>query len=171
MTMISRTPRQPPNPAAPQAPPPVHPHRRRHRRPPASQTPQKIALSLAEIANTSSTFDQFKAFTAKHGTAEQKKAVKHLKGWRSYVRKAYPVMEVNSDYPTLNYDALDNGDPKELQKSQNLEKQSQVIAEAFAAWWQIDEKSTLQVYNRGGMDIVGTACIRPDSVKHEGTCL
>ncbi|WP_406357427.1 hypothetical protein OHB56_33520 [Streptomyces sp. NBC_01635] len=49
--------------------------------------PKKVTMTLAEIANTPGTFEQFKEFVAKHGTAKQKKAVKHLKGWRGYKRK------------------------------------------------------------------------------------
>lgn len=134
--------------------------------------PKKVTMTLAVIANTPGTFEQFKEFVAKHGTAKQKKAVKHLDGWRGYERKLfYPVLEASSDYPTINYEAIDGGDTAELDKMMDLEKQSQYIAEAFAAWWNIDEEATLQVYDRGGEHTAGTACIRPDSVKHEGSCL
>ncbi|MFF3934379.1 hypothetical protein [Streptomyces hirsutus] len=134
--------------------------------------PKKVTMTLAAIANTPGTFEQFKEFVAKHGTAKQKKAVKHLNGWRGYERKLfYPVLEASSDYPTIDYEAIDGGDMAELDKMMDLEKQSQYIAEAFAAWWKIDEEATLQVYDRGGEHTAGTACIRPDSVKHEGSCL
>jgi hypothetical protein len=76
-----------------------------------------------------------------------------------------------SDYPTIGYEAMDGGDAVEMEKLLDLEKQSQYIAEAFAAWWKIDEKATLQVYDRGGEYTAGTACIRPDTVENEGSCL
>jgi formylglycine-generating enzyme required for sulfatase activity len=128
-------------------------------------------MTLAEIADTPGTFEQFKEFVAKYGTAEQKKAVKHLKGWRGYKRKlVHPALEASSDYPTINYEAIDNGDSVEEYKLLGLEKQSQYIAEAFAAWWKIDETAVLQVYDRGGEYAAGTSCIRPDTVKKEGAC-
>jgi hypothetical protein len=142
---------------------------------PARQTPQKprkITLSLAEIADTPGTFEQFKEFVARRGTAKQKKAVKHLKGWRGYERKlVYPALEASSDYPTVDYEAIDGGDVVELEKMMGLEKQSQYIAEAFAAWWKVDEKAVLQVFDRSGEYTAGTACLRPDTVKNEGSCL
>ncbi|MFI8952582.1 hypothetical protein ACIGO6_39685 [Streptomyces sp. NPDC053750] len=138
----------------------------------ASAVPEKVTLSLAEIADTPGTFDQFKAFVAKHGTAEQKKAVQHLKGWRGYERKlAYPALEASSDYPTVDYEAIDGGDQAEVDKMMGLETQSQHLAEALAAWWDIDETAVLQVYDRTGEYAAGTACIRPDSVSQEGSCL
>jgi formylglycine-generating enzyme required for sulfatase activity len=134
--------------------------------------PKKVTLSLAEIADTPGTFEQFEEFVAKHGTAEQKKAVKHLKGWRGYERKlAYPALEASSDYPTVDYEAIDGGDEAELDKMLDLEEQSQYIAEALAAWWEIDETAVFQVYDRSGEDAAGTACIRPDSVENEGSCI
>ncbi|WP_445527472.1 hypothetical protein [Streptomyces cyslabdanicus] len=143
--------------------------------PPASLTPErpkKVTMTLAEIADTPGTFEQFRKFVAKHGTARQKKAVKHLKGWRGYERKLFrPALEVSSDYPTIDYEAIDDGDVVELDKMMDLEKQSQYIAEAFAAWWEIDETATLQVLDRGGEYAAGTACIRPDSAEKEGSCL
>jgi formylglycine-generating enzyme required for sulfatase activity len=142
---------------------------------PARQTPQKpkkVTLSLAEVADTPGTFEQFKEFVAKHGTAKQKKAVKHLKGWRGYERKlVYPALEASSDYPTVDYEAIDSGDVVELEKMMGLEKQSQHIAEAFEAWWKVDEKAVLQVFDRSGEYTAGTACLRPDTVKNEGSCL
>jgi hypothetical protein len=142
---------------------------------PARQTPQKpkkVTLSLAEIADTPGTFEQFKGFVAKHGTAKQKKAVQHLKGWRGYERKlAYPALEASSDYPTVDYEAIDSGDLAEQDKMLNLEKQSQYIAEALAAWWEIDETAVLQVYDRSGEYAAGTSCIRPDTVENEGSCI
>ncbi|MFE4959287.1 hypothetical protein ACFRCW_36130 [Streptomyces sp. NPDC056653] len=134
--------------------------------------PKKVTLSLAEIADTPGTFEQFKEFVAKYGTAEQKKAVKHLKGWRGYKRKlARPALEARSDYPTVDYEAIDGGDLAEQNKMLDLEKQGQYVAEAFAAWWKIDETAVLQVYDRGGEYAAGTACIRPDTVEKEGSCL
>ncbi|MEU6181180.1 hypothetical protein [Streptomyces coeruleorubidus] len=142
---------------------------------PARQTPQKpkkVTLSLAEIADTPGTFEQFKEFVAKHGTAKQKTAVKHLKGWRGYERKlVYPALEASSDYPTVDYEAIDGGDEAELDKMMGLETQSQHMAEALAAWWDIDETAVFQVYDRSGEYAAGTACIRPDTVKEEGSCL
>ncbi|MET8511985.1 hypothetical protein [Streptomyces sp. NPDC005077] len=136
------------------------------------QTPKKVTLSLAEIADTPATFEQFKEFVAKHGTAKQKKAVMHLKGWRGYERKlAYPALEASSDYPTVDYEAIDGGDLKEQNKMLDLEKQGQYIAEAFAAWWAVDETAVLQIYDRSGEYAAGTSCIRPDTVKVEGSCI
>ncbi|MFJ4517466.1 hypothetical protein [Streptomyces sp. NPDC088816] len=139
---------------------------------PTPRRPKKVTMTLAEIADTPGTFQQFKEFVAKHGTARQKKAVKHLKGWRGYERKLFrPALEVSSDYPTIDYEAIDDGDVVELDKMMDLEKQSQYAAEAFAAWWEIEETATLQVFDRGGEYAAGTACIRPDSVEKEGSCL
>ncbi|MEV7517370.1 hypothetical protein AB0O03_20465 [Streptomyces diastaticus] len=138
----------------------------------ASPEPEKVTLSLEEIADTPGTFDQFTTFVAKHGTAEQKKAVQHLKGWRGYERKlAYPALEASSDYPTIDYEAIDGGDEAELDKMMGLETQSQHLAEALAAWWDIDETAVFQVYDRTGEYAAGTACIRPDSVENEGSCI
>ncbi|WP_406431573.1 hypothetical protein [Streptomyces sp. NBC_01589] len=137
----------------------------------ARPRPPKVTLSLAEIADTPGTFEQFKEFVAKHGTAEQKKAVKHLKGWRGYKRKLVrPALEASSDYPTIDYEAIDGGDQAEEYEMLDLEKQGQYIAGAFAAWWEIDETAVLQVYDRGGEYAASTACIRPDTVKKEGAC-
>ncbi|WP_406415409.1 hypothetical protein OH809_42885 [Streptomyces sp. NBC_00873] len=137
-----------------------------------SPEPEKVTLSLGEIADTPGTFREFKEFVAKHGTAEQKTAVKHLKGWRGYERKlAYPALEAGSDYPTINYEAIEDGDQVEQDKMLDLEKQGQYIAEAFAAWWEIDETAVLQVYDRSGEYAAGTSCIRPDTVEKEGSCL
>ncbi|MFF9123070.1 hypothetical protein ACF09J_07195 [Streptomyces sp. NPDC014889] len=139
---------------------------------PKPARPKKVTMTLAEIADTPGTFEQFKEFVAKHGTARQKKAVKHLKGWRGYKRKwVHPALEARSDYPTVDYEAIDDGDVVELEKMMDLEKQSQYIAEAFAAWWEIDETATLQVFDRGGEYTAGTSCIRPDTVKKNGSCL
>ncbi|MGW7046349.1 hypothetical protein ACWGDT_27395 [Streptomyces avermitilis] len=123
-------------------------------------------MTLAEIVDTPATLAHFKKFVAEHGTAEQKKAVKHLTKWRAFSQKAYPAIEVESDYPTIDYEAADATD-----KVMVLEKQSQYIAEAFAAWWQIDETSVIQVFDRGGEYAAGTSCIRTDSAKAEGSCL
>ncbi|WP_143660606.1 hypothetical protein [Streptomyces sp. JHA26] len=137
----------------------------------SSPEPQKVTLSLAEIAGTPGTFDQFEEFVAQHGTAEQKKAVQPLKGWRAYERKWFrPALEVDSDYPTIDYEAIDGGDMEEMEKLMGLEKQSQYIAEAFAAWWEIDETATLQVYDRGGEYMAGSSCISPNAVENEGSC-
>ncbi|MEF9907253.1 hypothetical protein [Streptomyces sp. P9-A2] len=133
--------------------------------------PKKVTLSLAEIADTPGTFEQFKEFVAEHGTAKQKKAVKHLKGWRGYKRKlVYPVLEASSDYPTIDYEAIDDGDWVEEGKMMDLEKQTRYIAEAFAAWWEINETATLQVFDRGGEHAAGSPCIRPDTVEEDGSC-
>ncbi|WP_145766209.1 hypothetical protein [Streptomyces brevispora] len=134
--------------------------------------PKKVTLSLAEIADTPGTFEQFKEFVSKHGTTQQKKAVQHLKGWRGYERKlAYPALEASSDYPTVDYEAIDGGDAVELEKMLDLEEQSHHIAEALAAWWEIDETAVFQVYDRSGEHAAGTSCIRPDSVENEGSCI
>lgn len=69
------------------------------------------------------------AFVAEHGTLKQQQAVKHLKKWRGYSRKIYPAIEVTSDFPTVAYEA--DGATNDVLA---LEKQSQYIAEAFAAW-------------------------------------
>lgn len=128
--------------------------------------PKKVTLSLDEIANTPGTFEQFRRFVAEHGTAHEKKAVRHLEKWRGFSRKAYPAIEVASDYPTVDYEA--DGATDEVMA---LEKESQYIAEAFAAWWRIDEPSVIQVFDRGGRYTAGTSCIRTDSVDKEGSCL
>ncbi|MFH8975059.1 hypothetical protein [Streptomyces sp. NPDC017890] len=134
--------------------------------------PRKVTLSLAEIADTPGTFEQFKEFVTEHGTTEQKNAVRHLKGWRGYERKlAYPALEAGSDHPTVDYEAIDSGDPAERDKMLGLEKQSQYVAEALAAWWEIDETAVLQVYDRSGEYAAGTSCIRPDTVEKEGSCI
>ncbi|MFI9255432.1 hypothetical protein [Streptomyces sp. NPDC053069] len=78
----------------------------------------------------------------------------------------YPAIEVASDYPTVDYEADDAVD-----KTQDLEQQSQYIAEAFASWWQADEPSVIQVFDRGGKYTAGTSCIRADSVRAHGSCL
>ncbi|WP_148016608.1 hypothetical protein [Streptomyces sp. OR43] len=137
----------------------------------ARREPKKVTLSLAEIVDNPGTFERFKEFVAKHGSDEQRKAVRHLKGWRGYERKAYPVLEASSDYATVNYEAIDGGDEAESDKMMGLEAQSQHMAEAFDAWWEVDEVSVLQVYDRSGENAVGTACIRPDSVESEGSCI
>ncbi|MGW2708939.1 hypothetical protein ACWC4J_08090 [Streptomyces sp. NPDC001356] len=128
--------------------------------------PKKVTLSLDEIANTPGTFEQFRRFVAEHGTAHEKKAVRHLEKWRGFSRKAYPAIEVASDYPTVDYEA--DGATDEVMA---LEKESQYIAEAFAAWWRIDEPSVIQVFDRGRRYTAGTSCIRTDSVDKEGSCL
>ncbi|MFI9810241.1 hypothetical protein ACIHEJ_39180 [Streptomyces sp. NPDC052301] len=95
----------------------------------------------------------------------------HLTGWRGYERKVFcPALEASSDYPTVDYGAVDDGGLKEEYKRLGLEKQSQYIAEAFAAWWKRDETATIQVYDRRGEYAAGTSCIQPDTVKHEGAC-
>ncbi|MDX3588443.1 hypothetical protein [Streptomyces europaeiscabiei] len=106
------------------------------------------------------------AFVAEHGTLKQQQAVKHLKKWRGYSRKIYPAIEVTSDFPTVAYEA--DGATNDVLA---LEKQSQYIAEAFAAWWQIDEPSVIQVFDRGGKYTAGTSCIRTDSAMANGSCL
>ncbi|MFF9085373.1 hypothetical protein ACF1BE_02905 [Streptomyces sp. NPDC014991] len=133
---------------------------------PARQMPKKVALPLAEIVGTPGTLAQFQKFVAEHGTTAQKTAVRHLTRWRGYERKAYPAIEVASDHPTIDYEAADAPD-----KVLALEKQSQYIAGAFAAWWQIDETSVIQVFDRGGRYAAGTSCIRADSAEKEGSCL
>lgn len=142
--------------------------------PPSSPLPQrheKVTLSLAEIATTPGTFADFKAHVAKYGTDEQQEAVQHLQGWRSYERKWFrPALEASSDYPTIDYEAIDGGDMKELGDLMHLEKQAQHIAEAFAAWWEVDEVAVLQVYDRGGVHTAGTACIQVGTVSREGAC-
>ncbi len=135
-------------------------------RPKPKPKPKKVTLSLDEIANTPGTFEQFRRFVAEHGTAHEKKAVRHLEKWRGFSRKAYPAIEVASDYPTVDYEA--DGATDEVMA---LEKESQYIAEAFAAWWRIDEPSVIQVFDRGGRYTAGTSCIRTDSVDKEGSCL
>ncbi|MGQ4444603.1 hypothetical protein ACN6LI_002708 [Streptomyces violaceoruber] len=52
-----------------------------------------------------------------------------------------------------------------------LEMQSQHLAEALAARWDIDETAVFQVYDRTGEYAAGTSCIRPDSVENEGSCI
>lgn len=52
----------------------------------------------------------------------------------------------------------------------DLEKQTRYIAEAFAAWWEINETATLQVFDRGGEYAAGSPCIRPDTVEKDGSC-
>ncbi|WP_225823825.1 hypothetical protein [Streptomyces naphthomycinicus] len=132
----------------------------------ARRKPKKVTMSLAEIVGTPGSLAQFKKFVAEHGTTEQKKAVEHLKKWRGYSRKVYPAIEVASDYPTVDYEADDAVD-----RTLVLEEQSQYIAEAFASWWQADEPSVIQVFDRGGKYTAGTSCIRTDSVKVHGSCL
>jgi formylglycine-generating enzyme required for sulfatase activity len=127
---------------------------------------KKVTMRLAEIVETPGTLGQFKKFVAEHGTVEQKQAVKHLTKWRGYSRKVYPAIEVASDYPTVDYEAVGASDAVIA-----LEKQSQYIAEAFAAWWQTDELSVIQVFDRGGKYTAGTSCIRTDSAKADGSCL
>ncbi|MEW2515828.1 hypothetical protein [Streptomyces sp. NPDC046870] len=133
---------------------------------PTRPKPKKVTLSLDEIVNTPGTFQQFQHFVAEHGTAHEKKAVEHLEKWRGFSRKAYPAIEVASDYPTVDYEA--DGATDEVMA---LEKESQYVAEAFAAWWRIDEPSVIQVFDRGGRYTAGTACIRADSAEKEGSCL
>ncbi|MFJ4950775.1 hypothetical protein [Streptomyces sp. NPDC088760] len=163
----------PPSDAAPTEPSATASHTADSPRP-VRKTPKRpkiVTMSLEEIAGTPSTFRQFKAFVAEYGTQDQKRAVKHLKGWRGYKRKAaYPALEATSDYPTVDYEAIDGGDAVEQDKMLNLEKQGQYIAEAFAAWWKTDEKSVLQVYDRSGIYAASTACIRTDSAEKEGSC-
>ncbi|MGC9497693.1 hypothetical protein [Streptomyces sp. WG7] len=138
----------------------------------AGPEPRKVTLSLAEIADTPGTFEQFKEYVTEHGTTEQKNAVRHLKGWRGYERKlAYPALEAASDHPTVDYEAIDSGDVAERKKMTALEKQSQYVAEALAGWWEIDETAVLQVYDRSGEYAAGTSCIRPDTVEKEGSCI
>jgi formylglycine-generating enzyme required for sulfatase activity len=129
------------------------------------QGPKKVAMALSEIVETSGTLEQFRKFVAEHGTVEQKQAVKHLKKWRGYSRKVYPAIEVASDYPTVDCEA-DGATEKVLA----LERQSPYIAEAFAAWWQIDEPSVIQVFGCGGEYTAGTSRIRTDSAKANGSC-
>ncbi|MEU2624298.1 hypothetical protein ABZ642_40360 [Streptomyces sp. NPDC007157] len=71
-----------------------------------------------------------------------------------------------SNYPTVDYEADGATD-----EAMALEKESQYIAEAFAAWWQVDEPSVIQVFDRGGKYTAGSSCIRPDTVRKEGSCL
>ncbi|MFJ4517470.1 hypothetical protein [Streptomyces sp. NPDC088816] len=133
---------------------------------PAKPEPKKVTMTLAEIADTPGTMAQFKKFVAEHGTAEQKKAVKHLTKWLGYSRKAYPAIEVASDYPVINYEA--EGATDEVIA---LEKETQYVAEAFAAWWQIDEPSVITVMDRGGEYSAGVSCIRADSSEADGSCM
>ncbi|NEA51013.1 hypothetical protein [Streptomyces sp. SID10815] len=135
-------------------------------RKPTRQMPEKVTMSLSEIVDTPGTITRFKEFVTEYGTTEQKQAVKQLKKWRGFSQKAYPAIEVTSDYPTVDYEA--DGATDEVMA---LEKESQYIAEAFAAWWQIDEPSVIQVFDRGGQYTAGTSCIRTDSAEKEGSCL
>jgi hypothetical protein len=137
-----------------------------HAAKPAASRPKKVTMSLAEIVTTPGTLQQFKTFVAEYGNADQKQAIQHLTKWRGYGRKAYPAIEVDSDYPTVDYEAAGATD-----ETLALEEQSQYIAEAFAAWWRTDETSVIQVFDRGGTYTAGTSCIRPDSVDVHGSCL
>ncbi|WP_328452940.1 hypothetical protein OG780_28690 [Streptomyces sp. NBC_00386] len=128
--------------------------------------PKKVTLSLGEIADTPDTLAQFKEFVAEYGTAEQKTAVAHLKKWRGYSRKAYPGIEAESDFPTVDYESDGATD-----EAWALEEQSQYIAAAFAAWWKIDEPSVIAVYDRGGKYTAGLSCIRTDSFEVHGSCV
>ncbi|MGI5518838.1 hypothetical protein [Streptomyces sp. CA-106131] len=123
-------------------------------------------MSLAEIVTTPGTLQQFKKFVVEYGNADQKQAVQHLTKWRGTGRKAYPAIEADSDYPTVDYEAAGATD-----ETLALEEQPEYIAEAFAAWWQMDETSVIQVFDRGGTYTAGTSCIRPDSVEAHGSCL
>lgn len=128
-------------------------------------------MSLAKIVNTPGTLTQFKEFVAKYGTADQKDAVKHLKKWRGYERKlVHPAIEVDSDYPTVNYETIDNGDQVQEMLEQSLELEADYIGQAFASWWAADETAVIQVYDRGGKYTAGTSCIRSDAVEKNGSC-
>jgi len=133
---------------------------------PVRKVPRKVTMSLAEIVKTPGTLARFKTFVAAHGTTQQKQAVKHLKTWRGYTRAVYPAIEVESDFPTVNYEA-----DGAVDKMLALEEQSEHIAAAFAAWWRIDEPSVVQIFDRGGEYPAGTSCIRVDSFEVHGSCL
>ncbi|MEV5186175.1 hypothetical protein [Streptomyces werraensis] len=131
-------------------------------------------MSLAEIAGTPGTFKQFKNFVEGNGTAKQKEVVSHLKGWKGFRRGVgteFPILEVKSDYPVIDIDAVDAGDHMELELWMLLRVETQHAAEAFAAWWEADESNPrLQVFDRKGADIYDSTCIDPHSVENDGSC-
>ncbi|WP_101254087.1 hypothetical protein [Streptomyces barkulensis] len=142
---------------------------------PARQKPPKVTLSLAEIAETPGTFERFKKFVAEHGTARQKEVVSHLTGWRGFRRgtgTGIPALEVKSDYPVVDFAAMDAGDEKELDLLLDLQEESQHAAEAFAAWWKADESkmAVLQIFDREDVTTYGSTCIDPHSVRNGGSC-
>ncbi|CAL9668291.1 hypothetical protein SUDANB15_07313 [Streptomyces sp. enrichment culture] len=140
----------------------------------ARQKPKKVTMSLAEIAETPGTFKQFKNFVKDNGTAKQKEVVSHLKGWKGFRRgvgTGFPILEVKSDYPVIDIDAVDAGDDMELELWMQLRVETQHAAEAFAAWWEADESNPrLQVFDRKNADIYDSTCIDPHSVKNDGAC-
>ncbi|WP_371100705.1 hypothetical protein [Streptomyces sp. PU_AKi4] len=140
----------------------------------ARQKPKKVTMSLAEIAETPGTFKQFKNFVKDNGTAKQKEVVSHLKGWKGFRRgvgTGFPILEVKSDYPVIDIDAVDAGDDMELELWMQLRVETQHAAEAFAAWWEADESNPrLQVFDRKSADIYDSTCIDPHSVKNDGAC-
>jgi hypothetical protein len=138
------------------------------------QKPKKVTMSLAEIAETPGSFMQFKNFVEDNGTAKQKEVVSHLKGWKGFRRGVgteFPILEVKSDYPVIDIDAVDAGDDKELELWMQLRVETQHAAEAFSAWWEADEPNPrLQVFDHEGADIYDSTCIDPHSVKNDGSC-
>ncbi|WP_143204005.1 hypothetical protein [Streptomyces kebangsaanensis] len=141
---------------------------------PIPERPKKVTMTLAEIAGTPGTFKQFKKFVAENGTARQKEVVSHLKGWQGFRRgvgTGFPILEVKSDYPVIDMDAIDAGDEAELYLWMHLMVESQHAAEAFAAWWEADESDPrLQVFDREGEASYDSTCIDPHSVKNSGSC-
>jgi hypothetical protein len=140
----------------------------------ARQKPKKVTMSLAEIAEAPGTFRQFKKFVAENGTADQKEVVGHLKGWQGFRRgvgTGFPIIEVKSDYPVIDMDAMDAGDTEEFDLWMHLMIQSHHAAEAFAAWWEADESNPrLQVFDREGEAAYDSACISLRSVENSGSC-
>jgi hypothetical protein len=131
-------------------------------------------MSLAEIAGTPGTFKQFKKFVAENGTAKQKEVVSHLKGWQGFRRgvgTGFPILEVKSDYPVLDMDAIEAGDAMETELWSHLMVESQHAAEAFAAWWEADEPNPrFQVFDRAGEGAYDSTCIHLRSVDNNGSC-
>lgn len=136
-----------------------------------AKRPAKLTKSLREIASDPTSMDDFKKFVAKFGTPAQKREVRHLKRWRGAVQKVRLALEVTSDYPTVDYEAIDRGDEQELERMNALEAKSFVLAEAVDLWWDNrGEKTVLQVFDRGGEMVAGTACITATSIEDNGSC-
>lgn len=113
----------------------------------------------------------FKAFVAEFGTPSQKREVRHLKQWRGVKQKLRLALEATSDYPTVNYEAIDDGDDQELERMLALDAKVFVLAEAVDLWWDNgEEQVVLQVFDRGGEMAAGTACITASSIENEGAC-
>lgn len=132
--------------------------------------PPKLTKSLREVASDPTSMEDFKKFIAKFGTPVQKREVRHLKQWRGVKQKVYLALEVTSDYPTVDNQAIDAGDDDELERSLALNAKTFVLAEAVDLWWDNrGEKTVLQVSDRAG-EPVGTSCITATSIEDNGSC-